>query len=282
MFLQKNLDKFLNVVKKNINILNKLGFILTLLSIYFLFTKLDFHSEEILQITQLNNSHFFFLTFIILISVASNFFLVKGFYNILKFANTFVNFYVTLRLYSGSQIWKYLPGNFFHFIKRNIDSLNLKLDQKKMTMATIKEMQYLIMSCLILSIIAYNLLSTLVLFILFIYFKQYKFNLFPYILFFLTQFFIFTLIANYLFGIDSSRAFLIAWCLSWIVGFVTPGSPGGIGIRELALINILSAISNNIMNVDAIISSLVIYRIVYICSDLFFFIFSFLKFNTAK
>ena len=175
-----------------------------------------------------------------------------------------------------------MPGNFFHFIKRNIDSLNLKLDQKKMTMATIKEMQYLIMSCLILSIIAYNLLSTLVLFILFIYFKQYKFNLFPYILFFLTQFFIFTLIANYLFGIDSSRAFFIAWCLSWIVGFVTPGSPGGIGISELALINILSAISNNIMNVDAIISSLVIYRIVYICSDLFFFIFSFLKFNTAK
>ena len=61
-----------------------------------------------------------------------------------------------------------------------------------------------------------------------------------------------------------SRIILGAFLLSWILGFIMPGAPGGIGIREASLTLMLNSFSN----VESILFGIVIYRIVNVFGDL--------------
>lgn len=56
-----------------------------------------------------------------------------------------------------------------------------------------------------------------------------------------------------------------SYVVSWFIGFITPGSPGGIGIRETVLLFFLS----NFMQTDVIIASLILHRILNISGDFF-------------
>lgn len=57
-----------------------------------------------------------------------------------------------------------------------------------------------------------------------------------------------------------------AFLLSWVIGFILPGAPGGIGIREAAIAMLLY--SNSIVQEEIILSGIVIYRIINIVGDL--------------
>jgi len=50
---------------------------------------------------------------------------------------------------------------------------------------------------------------------------------------------------------------------SWLIGFVTPGAPAGIGIREVFLVTLLTSITDEAL----IITTVVIFRIVSILGD---------------
>jgi len=63
--------------------------------------------------------------------------------------------------------------------------------------------------------------------------------------------------------------FIIAYSFSWAIGFITPGAPGGIGIREALLVALLSPIMGG--EAQAIILAL-IFRIATISGDGVFFI----------
>ncbi|MCI5845581.1 MAG: flippase-like domain-containing protein [Oscillospiraceae bacterium] len=57
--------------------------------------------------------------------------------------------------------------------------------------------------------------------------------------------------------------FLGAYLFSWIIGFITPGSPGGIGVREA----VMMLICNSFIDNSAIMSYVVMMRFVSICAD---------------
>ncbi len=59
--------------------------------------------------------------------------------------------------------------------------------------------------------------------------------------------------------------------LSWVAGYLTPGSPGGIGIRELIVSTII--VGTGIVTTGVVTSASVIYRIITILGDLFAFLF---------
>lgn len=61
--------------------------------------------------------------------------------------------------------------------------------------------------------------------------------------------------------------FIGAYAASWIIGFVTPGSPGGIGVREALLILILQMY---ISESQAVTLALV-FRIITTLGDILFF-----------
>ncbi len=58
------------------------------------------------------------------------------------------------------------------------------------------------------------------------------------------------------------------YTLSWMIGFVTPGAPAGLGIREA----IMSALLIGIVEAESVISAVVVYRIITILGDVFAFI----------
>ncbi len=68
---------------------------------------------------------------------------------------------------------------------------------------------------------------------------------------------------NYDFDFYSFCNVVGAFNLAWIVGFVVPGSPGGIGIRE----SVMTIIAGSLLNSDMIVLSMVIYRFVNILAD---------------
>ena len=63
-----------------------------------------------------------------------------------------------------------------------------------------------------------------------------------------------------------------AYTISWLIGFITPGAPGGLGVREAVLILILTPY---ISGARALILAL-LFRLITILADLLFFLTSFI------
>lgn len=59
-----------------------------------------------------------------------------------------------------------------------------------------------------------------------------------------------------------------AYTLAWLVGFVTPGAPAGIGIKEA----VMMSVTGNLLGLDVITLSMVILRILSIFADVIAFI----------
>ena len=66
--------------------------------------------------------------------------------------------------------------------------------------------------------------------------------------------------------------------IAWLIGFITPGSPGGLGVRELMLSILLSGIPG----ADAIPACAIFYRIVTTAGDIIAFLVSLLFYRHAS
>lgn len=78
-------------------------------------------------------------------------------------------------------------------------------------------------------------------------------------------------ILKYIIGMDMQGNVSIiigAFILSWFLGFIIPGAPGGIGIREAALTLLLG----EWMNTDSVLLGIVLYRLVSTAGDIFGYI----------
>jgi uncharacterized membrane protein YbhN (UPF0104 family) len=71
---------------------------------------------------------------------------------------------------------------------------------------------------------------------------------------------------------------LAAICLPWAIGFVTPGAPGGIGVREATMVLILSQVMPPLESL--LIPALM--RMVTIAGDLFAFSLSYVMFRLGR
>lgn len=70
-----------------------------------------------------------------------------------------------------------------------------------------------------------------------------------------------------------------AYTLAWLVGFVTPGAPAGIGIKEA----VMMSVTGNLLGLDVITLSMVILRILSIFADVLAFMMAFVyNKGTAK
>ncbi|MCL2427559.1 MAG: hypothetical protein FWD05_14645, partial [Oscillospiraceae bacterium] len=52
--------------------------------------------------------------------------------------------------------------------------------------------------------------------------------------------------------------------MSWLIGFLTPGAPSGLGIREIVLLMFLSGIVYE----DILLSAIIIHRLLQVCGDI--------------
>ena len=151
-------------------------------------------------------------------------------------------------IYVSANICKYLPSNVMHFVGRNILAERYNIPQKKMFHSTLYEILNTVLAtslfCGTLAVIHYGLYYLLLLFIPVIFLLK-KYNaLAPFLLVMLV-----TLINNtvvvILYNLYSGKGLICQFnqvsfyqSVSWLVGFLTPGAPAGIGIKEFVLIRI--------------------------------------------
>lgn len=81
-------------------------------------------------------------------------------------------------------------------------------------------------------------------------------------------------------SIENDKIYMVigAYLLSWLLGFIMPGAPGGIGIRETVITVLLAAYLPS----DSVLLAIVIYRILSMIGDFFAFIMSFLTAHLIK
>ena len=215
----------------------------------------------------------------------------------------------TVFTYSQANLYKYLPGNIFHYIGRNQIAVNQAASHGTVIATTIAEMLLIIFAAIITVVIfagqdalkwlLSNGLFARVIFVLAVIFlccliasvilysanerikeriEKYrrianrigfvnvvKFIIAYIIIFILNSVMFLTLL--YSIGgelhINLLASVIGMYTLSWIIGFVTPGAPAGLGIREVIMTSLLTGIVSG----DLVITAVVLYRVVTTLGD---------------
>jgi hypothetical protein len=207
----------------------------------------------------------------------------------------------TTEVYLKSNLGKYLPGNVMHYAGRNIIGGKYKLHQGDMVLATILEIGTMLIAVAILlvavgfhtnieliqsfvanKIVMYiSVISVVAIGLIFLAMKM-KQRVCDYLSKILCVRFIITLsiiiilrmtmmfIAGITFaGILQTMTIIIDWltvakiyCFAWVLGFVVPGAPGGLGVRETVLIISLAALPQ-----ETLMLAIIWHRIATILAD---------------
>ncbi len=213
-------------------------------------------------------------------------------------------------IYGKSQIAKYIPGNIFHVVGRHMLGRQAGIKHVVLAAATIYEILGLVLASLAIGFIGmaiFNLVNiyfnfyeimgililTIIISFLFIIaapliMKSSKIVLpfngiwnsvsnisiiyIYYFLFFFIAGLLLIIIVNIFLSIKLIIAakLIVIFSLAWVAGFIIPGAPGGIGVREVVLIFFLSPIIGEPEGIAVAIAL----RFVTLLGDIFFFIVS--------
>jgi hypothetical protein len=209
------------------------------------------------------------------------------------YASSPVSYLLAFYYFSKTEVAKYLPGNIFHLLSRQALASSIGVTQKEMAKVSLLQALLLLTATMLasllfalasaqLSLIEIGLLigatTASMLLLLFAYrgfsvIQKLSFNL-SLALSIALQGIILGLIIWY--GDESlslSLFFLSVaiYLISWLIGFVTPGASGGLGVREGAFIAIASAMSLPVAQ-EKVIFAILLVRIINIVVDVLLYL----------
>ncbi len=270
---------------------NLFGSILSLLGILFVVLRLRDYGIKV------NFEKFTVISWLTLVSLSilyffSNTLLAFGWHRLLCYYGLTPTRLWAVRVYGFSQLAKYVPGNIFHLAGRQ----SLGMAAGYPGWALVKSSCWELAICLLggavfsvllvpfmlddvsitITFVVFFLLISVVCLVLKFYFSIDVARSFIYFLFFfIVTALLFVLLVSTFFTISHSNSFLFpaiggAYITAWLIGFVTPGAPAGMGVRELVLIFLL----NRIMSENDLILSAMLMRFVTVFGDILFFCFA--------
>ncbi|MCK8059984.1 MULTISPECIES: lysylphosphatidylglycerol synthase domain-containing protein [unclassified Fusibacter] len=292
---------------KNKRIMNLIGNILMILSFAFIAERIIKFNVDFSDLYSLR------LMMIVITSVITYAILVitlaKIFETLLgKLTRSIIVKNSTIKLYCKSNLYKYLPGNIFHYIGRNQIAIDNEIKHYAVIATTLMEMILLIFTAIITSIIFagefavtylmkrhilnevyYGLGLLLIAACLIIlvniknstvrnYIEKMKDQLrhvgfavtikiiVLYMITFIVNAVMFMMVLACVGGtLDLGLVLPIIgmYSLSWVIGFVTPGAPAGIGIREA----MMSVFLFGIVQENLVVTAVLLYRAVTIFGD---------------
>jgi len=208
---------------------------------------------------------------------------------LLHYAKSPFPYFSSYYYFSKTEIAKYLPGNIFHLVGRQALSTKIGISQVEMAKISLFFSLLLLTGTVLTStffallsqnipypILTLMVISSIIILIILIYMypsfpiiKKLSMNMYL-ALSIALQGIILGMIVMY--QSDSFTANLFFLCisiytLSWLIGFVTPGASGGLGIREGTFIAITAYLQVNIPT-DIIIFSVLLVRLINICLDI--------------
>jgi len=279
-------------------IVKVIGGILTLVSLFFLIKSFNEHYESILFSFKQTIFIFIFIIGIVLYLITFLIVVVSWYIQLNK-KYPRVNLLELLRVIGVSQIGKYFPGNIFHIASRFYLSKEIGLNARDITNSLIFETILIIISALfvgslyfyfhVFPVIDINIniywmfVLVGVIFVTF-YFLDIRNSYFELLsgtkLFLIGSVFIIShfILGSIIYLVDQfmifgNSPFIIMTsmlALSFVAGYITPGSPGGIGIREFVFIK-LAMVEMDESSALSIVLSL---RLITICGDLIIYLIS--------
>jgi hypothetical protein len=225
----------------------------------------------------------------------ANFLLSLAWSNLLVGLNIQIDFKQSNKIYSVTQLAKYVPGNVFQFAGRQVIMMGEGYSGHLIAKSGMLELVLLVLAgvlcgALVLPffsvsiVFPYNILL-LMLSAFFVFYVNRKLKLIYYNRT-LMYYFIFLIISAGIFvsviqataGLHNpSLSFITfvmgAYIIAWLIGLVTPGSPAGIGIREVVLFFFLKSYYPE----SVIVLAIIIGRIITVFGDFLFYLSSWIK-----
>lgn len=278
------------------SILNNIGRILGLLGLVFVLYKI---SKEYTLSSFVNKISDFKSIFIPLIALNLLSYLI-GIYAWRRMMKAYtlkgMKYILAYYYFAKTEIAKYLPGNVFHFVGRQALASKIGLNQKQMAKISMFHMLtiaigtvvstaiFIMFTDTIANYIKYLMIATsiaLLAFITLIYPTITKYNklyitLLISISIAMQGFLLAIIVVWQLNNPTTSQFFMLAgvFMISWLVGFVTPGASGGLGVREGAFIAIANFIHLDISS-QIILFSIFFVRFINIVTDVVMYISTF-------
>lgn len=277
-------------------LINVFGVILTLSSIYFLYSKYQALKNTLsLDITTYPTSYYT-MPFIYTLSAIA---LALAWGRIITVLYKKVPINSCLAIYGISQIGKYVPGNVFHYVGKQFLGVAYGIPGKELAKSQFYEIILQLLSAIGFAIYigygylfpGHNLVALLIMAfaMILIFVTLYFYNsmmlpaLFFYMLFLCALGALFASVIKMTshFHYDAESLFFIisAFAAAWLIGFVIPGAPAGIGVREAVLILLLTP--SGLAEHD-VFSSAILFRIVSVCGDFVFFLLGMLLYFVKK
>jgi hypothetical protein len=281
---------FVAKIVQSKSILNVLGILIALIGMGFVVNRIVVYQN------QLNWSNFSEKTIAILILMifvygCANILLALAWQNILMELGITISFSQAMQIYGKSQLAKYVPGNVFQFAGRQALGVANNLPNRPLALSIFWELGWLgasggIFFFLSLSLISNNFpfIVCLILFVfilcIFFWIARHFFSIriahaaILYVLFhFIAGSAFVIILSNFVVPLQFPGYVSVggAYVIAWLLGMITPGVPGGVGIREMVLFWFLHG---TIVPGDLLIT-IILSRIVTIGGDVLFFIFSF-------
>jgi len=222
---------------------------------------------------------------------------------LLNYAKKPFGFITSYYYFAKTEIAKYLPGNIFHFVGRQILANKLTITQKEMMKISLL-FSFLLLGATIISSTLFTLFSS---------------EIPAYIKYLMILVTIITLVSSYylypsfslnkkvymniilaisvslqgiILGlivlqqiptltINSFFQLVSIYIISWLIGFVTPGASGGLGVREGAFIAIVLFLHLDISN-EIIVFSVLLVRFINILVDILAFLSTYILKNKVQ
>ena len=290
-------EKIISNKEKIKTILYLIGKTLGVLGLLYVFYKL-YHEYTFSSFTEQFISILHITPLLILINFLS---LLIGIYAwhhmLLSYAKKPFGYIYAYYYFSKTEIAKYLPGNVFHFIGRQALAHKIGITQKQMAKISLLHTLLLLGATIVattifsflsqkvpLYILFFMILSSIIIFISLVYLypsirttKKISLNL--YLVFSITlQGVLLGIIVIYQSDNYSWSLFCLSisiYMLSWLIGYVTPGASGGLGVREGAFIAITEYMHFDIHS-DIIVFAVLLVRLINILIDIILFLSTFL------
>lgn len=268
-------------------ILRWVGRIITIFSIAFVLIKLSTYSQQ-LNIQDIPSYSYLVFIFCIGLYAFGNYILSMAWRLLVANSEYTLSASTAIWMFGGSQIAKYLPGNIFQFASRQVIGVQHGIKNNVLLKSTLWEIGLMGIAA-----------GSFGVFLLNEYFPnlmEYEMTLFAglivitgsilsliasrnylkacglYLCFFLVSGGIFSLIFftlndNLTPTLETFSQTSCYFIIAWLIGFATPGSPAGLGVREAVLITLLDSPSIE----DTLLVAVLISRIVTVLGDMLFF-----------
>ena len=212
---------------------------------------------------------------------------------LLNYAKRPFSYLVAYYYFAKTEISKYLPGNIFHFVGRQVLASKMGINQKQMAQISLLQAFLLLAATVFSSTLfaffsaetpAYLLLlmslATIIVIIVIIFlypsfsvFKKIQMNILLVVSVAMQGMMLGMVMWHQSDSMTMGLFFQLTsiYIISWLIGFITPGASGGLGIREGTFVAISTFLHVNVA-ADIIIFSVLMIRLINILIDLIMYL----------